>query len=329
MGLYKLKTMDENIETGVLEKVKTDSIDYEKDFENWLENSPSVLLDDDAESTVFWIGRQVSATVGETDKYPDLIGIDASGDLVIVELKKGKTPREVVAQILEYAAWGAALKYGDLNKISQDYYRTDNSMANKSLIELYHEVFLPDNDEEVKIDFNKNQKLYIVAEQVSAIVKQVAVYLREKYGVNVYCMEYEVLKTQQEEYFISTEKIVGYDDITSSISKNKISGTSAIRWNEPIKIKTVISDAVNKITNGKETAVFTPAEVYSELIKQYPDINQSTVRCQVIQDCVNHTSRKHYPSGQRDLYFRSEKGRYRLYNAEKDGKWDWQGRRIE
>jgi hypothetical protein len=33
-----------------------------------------------------------------------LIGIDSAGDLLIVELKKGKTPREVVAQILEYAA---------------------------------------------------------------------------------------------------------------------------------------------------------------------------------------------------------------------------------
>lgn len=328
MGLYKLKTMDEKIELGILEKVKTDSIDYEKDFENWLENSPSVLLDDDAESTVFWIGRQVTVTVGETDKYPDLIGIDSVGDLVIVELKKGKTPREVIAQILEYAAWGALLKYDDLNQITQDYYRNDESMSNKTLVELYHEVFLPDNEEEIEVDFNKNQKLYIVAEQISAIVKQVAVYLRERYGVNVYCMEYEVLKTQQGEYFISTEKIVGYDEVTSTISKNKVTGTASIRWNEPIKIKTVISDAVNRITQGKENAVFTPAEVYNELIKQYQEINQSTVRCQIIEDCVNHTSRKHYPSGQRDLYYRLEKGKYRLYNPEKDGKWDWEGKRL-
>ena len=44
MGLYKLKTISNNIETGILEIVKTDNIDYEKDFENWLENSPVVLL---------------------------------------------------------------------------------------------------------------------------------------------------------------------------------------------------------------------------------------------------------------------------------------------
>jgi len=328
MGLYKLKAINDKVEMGILEKVRTDSIDYEKDFENWLENSPAVLLDDDSESTVLWIGRQITATIGEVGKYPDLIGIDASGDLVIVELKKGKTPREVIAQILEYAAWGALQKYEDLNQISLDYYKNDCDMAGKSLNELYNEVFLPDNDVEISMDFNNNQKLYIVAEQISSIVKQVAIYLREKYGVNVFCMEYEVLKTQQEEYLISTEKIIGYDEVISTVNQNNINGSKSIRWNEPIKIKSVVSDAVNRITGGKIDMFFTPAEVYSELVKQYHEINQSTVRCQIIQDCVNHTSRKYYPSGQKDLYYRVEKGKYRLYDPEKDGKWNWEGQKI-
>ena len=94
MGLYKLKNTSANIENGIVERIKNDSIDYERYFESWLENSPSLLLDDeDGSKTVLWIGRQVTASVGETDKYPDLLGIDASGDLIIVELKKGKTPR--------------------------------------------------------------------------------------------------------------------------------------------------------------------------------------------------------------------------------------------
>lgn len=43
-----------------------------------------MLLDDDDGSTVLWIGRQVIAVVGDNNKYPDLIGIDADGSLVIV-----------------------------------------------------------------------------------------------------------------------------------------------------------------------------------------------------------------------------------------------------
>jgi len=329
VGLYKLRKIDENIETGILEKVKTDSIDYEKDFENWLENSPAVLLDDDSESTVLWIGRQVSATVGEVGKYPDLIGIDANGDLVIVELKKGKTPREVVAQILEYASWGAELDYEDLNDIAQSYYSKDKDLGEKSLLQIYHDVFLPDSEEEeTNIQFNINQKLYIVAEEISPIVKQVAMHLRSRYKVDIYCLKYEVLKTQQGEYFISTEKILGYDEIKNTVSKNR-NNNLATRWNENVKAKEVISDAVNRITGGRKDAVFTQLDVYNNLIKEYPSINKKTVGCQIIQDCVNHTSRGHYTGGQRDLYFRISKGKFRLYDLDKDGKWDWEGKRIE
>lgn len=327
MGLYKLRKINQYNESGILEKIKTDSIDYEKDFENWLENSPFVLLDDDSESTVLWIGRQVNATVGDVGKYPDLIGIDSNGDLVIVELKKGKTPREVIAQILEYASWGAALRYDDLNAIAQNYYSKDKDLFGKTLEEIFTNVFFPESEEDHKIQFNLNQKLFIVAEEVSPIVKQVASHLRSKYKVNIYCMEYEVLKTQQGEFFISTEKILGYDEITNAtiISKNTNMND---RWNEPVKIKTVIINAVNKVTEGRKESIFTTSDIYNELIKEYPEIKKNTVGCQIIQDCVNHTSRKHYPSGQRDLYFRIDKGKFRLYDMETDGKWDWQGNKI-
>lgn len=42
MGLYKLRFNDDQLESGVMERATNQSIDYEKDFENWLENSPSV-----------------------------------------------------------------------------------------------------------------------------------------------------------------------------------------------------------------------------------------------------------------------------------------------
>jgi hypothetical protein len=212
MGLYTLKFEDDDLSTGILEKVNTDSIDFEKDFENWLENSPNVLLDED-EGSIIWIGRQVSAIVGESGLYPDLIGIDASGDLVLVELKKGKTPREVIAQILEYSSWGSSLDDDDLNRITQAYYRKFDCDFNKSLQDLFKEAFYSDVDEEPVVEFNRNQKLFIVAEQVSPIIAEVALHLREKYNIDISCLEYEILKSKQAEFFISTEKVVGISDI--------------------------------------------------------------------------------------------------------------------
>ncbi len=37
-----------------------------------------------------------------------------------------------------------------------------------------------------------------------------------------------------------------------------------------------------------------------------------------MQDCVNHPSRKHYPSGQTDRYFRIDTGVYRRYDPLND-----------
>lgn len=83
------------------------------------------------------------------------------------------------------------------------------------------------------------------------------------------------------------------------------------------------------MTKGSKSVIFSPAEIYNEAAKEYPDINPVTVRCQIVQDCVNHTSRRHYPSGQRDFYFRIEQGKFRLYDPDADGKWNHKGEAME
>ena len=325
MGLYTLKLTGDDLSKGILEKVKTDSIDFEKDLENWIENSPNVLLDED-EGSVIWIGRQVTAAVGGSGFYPDLVGIDASGDLVMVELKKGKTPREVIAQIMEYAAWGSSLTSEDLNQMAQAYNRRIDCDFSKNIDELYQEAFFPDADEMPEVEFNRNQKLFIVAEEISPVVQEVASHLRDQYSVDISCLEYEVLKSKQGEYFISTEKIVGF---TEAGKKHRTSKPAISRWSEKVKIKDVIKETVMKLTGGDKDATFTSSDVYNELVKKYPDINSNSVRCTIIQDCVNHTSRNHYPSGQQDLYFRIDKGVFRLYDPDQDGKWNFKGERID
>jgi hypothetical protein len=58
-----------------------------------------------------------------------MLAIDAEGRLAIIELKRDRTPRDVVARVLEYGAWAAtlglqqveeiyALGYGDSSALS-------------------------------------------------------------------------------------------------------------------------------------------------------------------------------------------------------------------
>ena len=60
------------------------------------------------------IGRQVATAFG---KYIDILAMDRDGNLVVIELKRDKTPREVIAQTLDYASWVEGLSYDDISKI--------------------------------------------------------------------------------------------------------------------------------------------------------------------------------------------------------------------
>ena len=64
------------------------------------------------------IGRQVYTDFG---KYIDLLAIDATGSIIVIELKKHKTPRDVVAQTIDYAAWVEDLPPEKISQIYQDF----------------------------------------------------------------------------------------------------------------------------------------------------------------------------------------------------------------
>ncbi len=80
-----------------LERVQFSSIETEKKLEAVLYEDIS-LLDPD----LMLVGRQIPTAYG---KWIDLLAIDSQGDLVVIELKRNRTPREVVAQIIDDAAW--------------------------------------------------------------------------------------------------------------------------------------------------------------------------------------------------------------------------------
>jgi hypothetical protein len=82
-------------------------------------------------------------------------------------------------------------------------------------------------------------------------------------------------------------------------------------------VKQVVWEAVEQVTGGDPDRLFSPKEVAQTVLKKYPDFNRSTIGCQIISDCVNHTSRHHYPGGE-DRYWWVGTGKYRLFVPEKD-----------
>jgi hypothetical protein len=65
------------------------------DLESWLESDPSIIR-----PGLKIIGRQVLTRSGPLD----LLAIDRTGSVVVIELKRDRLPREALAQAIDYAA---------------------------------------------------------------------------------------------------------------------------------------------------------------------------------------------------------------------------------
>ncbi|WP_304943512.1 DUF7669 domain-containing protein [Vallitalea guaymasensis] len=318
MGFYKLQYND-NLREGKLIEAQKDSIDYEKTFEDWLENSPYILYDDEGE-TVLWISRQEGAKIGDSVKRPDMIGINSDGNIVICELKKGRAPREVIAQVLEYCAWASRLSYNELNNIFKQYRNINGK--DKELINEFRLTFNFEDEEFNESDFNKGHELFVYAEEFTNSLISTAEFLSSAYNIPLKLIKYVVHRTEEDDIFISTESLL----LANSFRKKGLTEYSYDRWSEDKKLKDIVYDYVLKYLEEKNKNKFTPIDIIRYIIKDYPNMKKSSIRCQLIQDCVNHTSRKHYPSGQRDLYYLVTKGKYRLYEKN-DGKYNFEGKK--
>ena len=64
------------------------------------------------------MGREVSTDFGGRI---DILAIDSSGSLIVIELKRDRTPRDIVAQVLDYGSWVTQLRPDQIGGIFRDY----------------------------------------------------------------------------------------------------------------------------------------------------------------------------------------------------------------
>ncbi len=97
-------------------RLSSTGVPMESQLESFIEADPSLLGE-----ALLLVGRQVPTGFGG---FIDLLAIDADGLLHVLELKRDRTPREVVAQVIDYGSWAATLGHDDVLSI-YSHYRDD------------------------------------------------------------------------------------------------------------------------------------------------------------------------------------------------------------
>lgn len=141
------------------------------------------------------IGRQVVTSFGPRI---DLLAIDGVGNLVLLELKRDQTPREVIAQVLEYGAWVVNLRADDIAQIYRRYVDSYHpERGQESFDQAFCRRFAVT---EVPEDLNQDHQLVVVASQFDAASERIVQYLSDEHEVGINAVFFRVFKDGDREY---------------------------------------------------------------------------------------------------------------------------------
>jgi hypothetical protein len=160
-------------------------LEKERRLEEWLEADPSLLGMD-----LLIIGRQVCTDHGG---YIDLLAMDEDGDLAILELKRDRTPREIVAQVLDYASWVAELPPRRVHEIADSYLA---SRRKDRLKDAFREKFgraLPET-------LNSTHSALVVASEFDESSKRIVEYLARRHGLEINTAFFRFFRDGEKEY---------------------------------------------------------------------------------------------------------------------------------
>ena len=297
------------------------TIDSEVDLESWFERNPLALIKDE---TVLWIGRQTRAQDEEGTLVPDLLGVDSDGNLVIVEFKRGRTPRDVVAQLLEYAAWANELPEEDIHGMTDTYLGEPDEFKGKTFLKAFHEVFdIPETDNLPPL--NRKLRLFVIAGDIHPRVARVCRFLRTTYKMDISCIAVSKFQTESNDEIISTETKVGDEEIVTPKSPQRTSETAPSSSDKSEtapssgdkNVRQVVLEAVQEFIGDDAQKVFAPKDIKAVVLEKDPDFNENTVGAQIHAGCPNSPSYQYHP-GDHKLYWKIGTGKFRLYNAETD-----------
>jgi hypothetical protein len=189
------------------------------DVEVWVNNNPMILKEElliISEQTILPSGRQ-----------PDLLALDKKGNLVIIELKRDDSGRDVYWQAITYAAQFSEYSFNDIIEMYEEYLKSNGKDLSKGreLIELFIE-------EEIE-NLNQNQRIILVSKEFHQDVLKASLWLLD-YGIDLKIIKLTPYKYSDDLLLLDSEVLIptpGVEDyIKGKAKKIKESQTYDSNW---------------------------------------------------------------------------------------------------
>ncbi len=189
-----------------LKEIRRTKLDLEDRLERWLVDDISIIS-----NNLLIIGRQVRTEFGGKI---DLLCLERNGDAVVVELKRDKTPRDVVAQVLDYGSWVSDLSNDKISEIANKYLGDDVPLE---------EAFKHKFNEDMPEALNENHKLLIVASDMDSSSERIVRYLSNSYGVGINTVSFQYLKDDDGSEFVARVFLIAPSQVEQKIQTKSAS----------------------------------------------------------------------------------------------------------
>ena len=180
--------------------VASTTLDDEKALEDMIIAAPEILSDQ-------WmlIGRQEATDGGGR---ADLVAIAPDASLILIELKRDKTPRDVIGQTLDYASWLSGIGAEEVAAMYKRF-RPDCSLSND-----FKSKFGDELDEDA---INETHQLVVVSSAVDARTERIVSYLAA-HNVPINLLSFEVFE-HREKQFLSRAWFIDPVEMQASASE--------------------------------------------------------------------------------------------------------------
>jgi hypothetical protein len=129
----------------------------------------------------------------------DLLGVDRSGNTIIIEIKRAELPRETLAQAIDYASDVAEWTVERLSEICAHY-------TKRTFEESFTEAF-PDADVE-NLNINSTQRIVLVGFSIEASLERMIEWLSDTYGVNLNAIVLSYVKTRSGDELLTKTSVI-------------------------------------------------------------------------------------------------------------------------
>ena len=159
----------------------------EQNLENWIENDSSILAE-----KLLIIGRQVP--IPEVKDKIDLLALDTNGNVVVIELKRGRLKDPVDIQSLRYASYVSRWEYEKLENEAKKYF-SEKGEDEFNFNEKFEEFCLSAGIDEVH-DLNQDQRIILTGNKLKEKLGSVALWLRE-HSIDIKVVEVSLYRDEE------------------------------------------------------------------------------------------------------------------------------------